>query len=342
MMMRKIYMECPLCDKVHEVEERRRSTTLVVKGLEVEYEETYYYCCNSKEFENEFETGKMSNANLLNARNSYRKKMGYLTSHEIVDIREKYGLSQVELAKLLGWGEATISRYESKAIQDEAYDNMLRIIKENPMIALEYLEKNKDSFSTSKIELIRENIAKELESHGKEFLARQSLKSEYVIYEEPSEVNGYMVLNIDKVESVISYYAEKIENLHKAKMMKLLWYADSLAYKKYGRSITGLVYLHNKMGTSPVGQNQLLTLDNVNVKEEENLQGTTYLFMKHKDVDQTCLSEDELIILDRVVDKFKTYDVEEIASYMHEETAYKNTNNGDIIPFGLAKEIRSF
>ena len=40
---------------------------------------------------------------------------------EIVAIRESYGLSQVDLAKLLGWGEATISRYESKAIQDEAY-----------------------------------------------------------------------------------------------------------------------------------------------------------------------------------------------------------------------------
>lgn len=47
--------------------------------------------------------------------------MGLLTSDEIVAIRESYGLSQVDLAKLLGWGEATISRYESKAIQDEAY-----------------------------------------------------------------------------------------------------------------------------------------------------------------------------------------------------------------------------
>ena len=47
--------------------------------------------------------------------------MGLLTSDEIVAIRESHGLSQADLAKLLGWGEATISRYESKAIQDEAY-----------------------------------------------------------------------------------------------------------------------------------------------------------------------------------------------------------------------------
>lgn len=47
---------------------------------------------------------------------------------------------QVDLAKLMGWGEATISRYESKAIQDKAYDTMLRLIKDNPLQALEFLK----------------------------------------------------------------------------------------------------------------------------------------------------------------------------------------------------------
>lgn len=82
------------------------------------------------------------NKNLLNARNAYRKKKGLLTSDEIVAIRESYGLSQVDLAKLLGWGEATISRYESKAIQDEAYDMMLRLVKDDPLKAMELLKKN--------------------------------------------------------------------------------------------------------------------------------------------------------------------------------------------------------
>lgn len=76
--------------------------------------------------------------------------MNILTSNEIVDIRENYGLSQVDLAKLLGWGEATIARYESKAIQDEAYDNMLRIIKDNPLKAIEFLDKNRGKFTTTK------------------------------------------------------------------------------------------------------------------------------------------------------------------------------------------------
>lgn len=100
-------------------------TYRAIKGKEVVYEERFYFCANADEDENEFENGAMTNEKLLNARNAYRVKMGLLTSDEIVAIRESYGLSQVDLAKLLGWGEATISRYESKAIQDEAYDTML-------------------------------------------------------------------------------------------------------------------------------------------------------------------------------------------------------------------------
>ena len=171
-LIRKVYMNCPLCDKNHEVEERKRLTSIVLKGEEVTYEEKFYLCVNADEDENEFETGLMTNENLLNARNAYRIKKGLLTSNEIIEIRERYGLSQVDLAKLLGWGEATISRYESKAIQDEAYDTMLRLIKDNPLKALEFLKKNSDKFTSAKRMEIRAKIVQELDAYGKEYLTR--------------------------------------------------------------------------------------------------------------------------------------------------------------------------
>lgn len=335
-------MDCPICDKMHEVEERRRSTTLIVKGIEVEYEETYYHCCNGKAYENEFETGKICNSNLLNARNSYRKIRGFLTSDEIVGIRERYGVSQVELAKLLGWGEATISRYESKAIQDEAYDNMLRLIKENPFIALQYLEKYGEKFSYGRKIEIKQNIMRQLDIYGKEFSTRQSLKCDYAIYDYPSEQNGFTLLNIDKVESVISYYAEKISDMYKRKMMQMLWYADVIAYKQYNRAITGLVYMENNMGAVPVGQEHIVALDRVNSKEEETVLGSFYLFLPHKDVDQSCLNENEIQVLDKVIEKFKDYKVQDIVAYTQDENVYKDTIYGDVISFELAREIRSF
>lgn len=339
----KIHMECPLCGRTHEIEERKRKTQTIIKGEEVTYEERFYFCANSDEDENEFETATMTNENLLNARNAYRIKMGLLTSAEIIEIRETYGLSQVDLAKLLGWGEATISRYESKAIQDEAYDVMLRLIKDNPLQALEFLKKNGTKFTAIKRIGIRERIIKMLDSHGKEFLTRQALESEYVNYDEPSDSNGYRTLDIDKLEAVVCYLAETMSNLYKVKLMKSLWYTDVLSYKQTGKSMTGLIYRHEAMGALPIGHYDLMNLENLNVKEEMSYNYDSMLHVyPSKNADYSILSNEEKNILDVVINKFKDFKASEIVGYMHEERAYKETSNGEIIPFSLAKEIRSF
>ena len=342
-LIRKVHMDCPLCDKTHEVEERKRFATIILKGEEVTYEERFYFCANADTDENEFETGSMTNANLLNARNAYRVNHGLLTSDEIVAIRENYGLSQVDLARLLGWGEATISRYESKAIQDEAYDTMLRLIKDNPLIALEFLKKNAAKFSAQKRAEIKAKIIEKLDSYGKEYLTRQTFEGEYADFEEPSEANGFTILNIDKTEAVISYIAENVSNLFKVKLMKMLWYVDAFSYKLNGCAMTGMVYRHNTMGALPVGHYSLMNLEKLNVHEEESY---NYEAMLHvyptKGMDYSILSADEKKIIDKVIKKFKDYKAKDIIEYMHKEKAYIETKPGDIIPFSLAKEIREF
>ena len=336
-------MSCPLCEKTHEVEERKRMTTITLKGVEVTYEERFYFCANADEDENEFETGAMTNENLLNARNAYRVKMGLLTSDEIVAIRESYGLSQVDLAKLLGWGEATISRYESKAIQDEAYDTMLRLIKDNPLQALEFLKKNSDKFSVAKRLNIRAKIVEKLDSYGKEYLTRQTFEGEYANFEEPSDANGFTLINIDKIEVIISYIAEKVNNLFKVKLMKMLWYSDVLSFIESGCSMTGMVYRHEPMGALPIGHYSLMNLENINVKEEVSYNYDTMLHVYPTvDMDYSVLTDEEKTILDKVITKFKDYKAKEIVDYMHEEKAYEETKSGEIIPFSLAREIRVF
>lgn len=342
-LLRKVHMNCPLCGKTHEVEQRKRVTSIVLKGEEVTYEEKFYFCANADEDENEFETGAMTNENLLNARNAYRIKKGLLTSYEIVGIRESYGLSQVDLAKLLGWGEATISRYESKAIQDEAYDTMLRFIKDNPLQALEFLKKNADKFTPAKRMEIKSKIVEKLDSYGKEYLTRQIFEGEYVNFEEPSDSNGFTVLNIDKIEAVISYIAEKVSNLFKVKLMKMLWYSDALSFIGNGIAMTGMVYRHEPMGALPIGHYSLMNLENLNIKEEMSYNYDTMLHVYPTvGMDYSILSDGEKAILDRVIEKFRHYKAKDIVDYMHEEKAYKETNAGEIIPFSLAKKIRSF
>ena len=341
-LIRKIQMECPLCDKIHEIEERTRIAKTIIKGEEVNYEETYYFCLNSDEDENEFVTGKMENENLLNARNAYRRAHELLTSDEIVAIRESYGLSQVDLAKLMGWGEATISRYESKAIQDDAYDNMLRIVRDNPLAALELLQKNGEQFTGLKKLGIKQRIMENLDEDGREYLQRQSLESEYVNYQEPCDANGFKLLDIDKLEAVVSYFAEKISNLYKVKLMKMLWYADSLCFKKNNVSMMGLVYSHEPMGALPIGHYKIVGLEKIKMQEEEGYENTTFRFLPNDKIDNSCLSEDDISILNMVVKKFEDYTAKDIVEYMHKETAYIKTKDKEIIPFSLAKEIKTF
>ena len=342
-LIRRVHMDCPLCDKIHEVEERKRVASVTLKGDRVTYEERFYFCANADEEENEFETGSMTNKNLLNARNAYRIQHGLLTSDEIVSIRESYGLSQVDLAKLLGWGEATISRYESKAIQDEAYDTMLRLIKDNPLQALDFLKKNSGKFSVHKRHEVKSKIVEKLDQYGKEYLTRQAFEGEYVNFEEPSDSNGYVILNIDKLEAAISYMAERVTNLFKVKLMKMLWYADALSYKENGHAITGLVYRHNEMGALPIGHYSLMNLENLNIHEEESINYDSMLHVyPTKGIDYSVLSNKDKEILNAVIKKFEKYKAQEIVDYMHKEKAYIATKPGEIIPFSMAKEIRKF
>lgn len=341
--IRKVHMNCPLCDKIHEVDEITRISVTEVKDEEVSYEEKVYCCGYSPEEENEFCSGSMINDNMLKARNAYRLKKGLLTSDEIVAIRECYGLSQVDLARLLGWGDATISRYESKAIQDEAYDVMLRLIKDDPLKALELLKKNAHKFPIMKRMKIRENMIDKLNSWGKEFLTRQTLKGEYVSFEEMSDSNGFTLLNIDKIEAMISYIAGSVDNLFKVKLMKMLWYSDVLAFVNNSCSMSGLVYRHEPMGALPVGHYSLMNLERLNVKEEESYTGGTMIHIyPSADMNYSVLSTEDINILDRVINKFKNFKAKDIVEYMHRERAYRETSPGAIIPFSLTKDIKSF
>ena len=335
-------MSCPICGKTHLLEERCRKTKTIIKGQSVNCDQVFYYCSNASD-DNEFETGVMMNINLLNALNAYRRQNGLLTSDEIVSLRKDYSLSQVDLARLLGWGEATISRYESKVIQDDAYDNALRQLKDSPFVVFEYFKKNEYAFSRDKCIEIKKMIDEKMDSYGREVTTRQALYSEYVKYDTPSDINGNKCLDIDKLEAVVSYYAKSIKDLYKVKLMKMLWYADALCYKKKGESMTGLVYQHKALGALPVGHNKLLSLERINVQEESSQNYDLLIhFYPLDNMDYSVINDDELMILNEVIKKFKRFKTQQIVEYMHEEIAYKKTKEEDIIPYSLAKEIRGF
>ena len=157
-LIEKVKIDCPFCNKEHILEKRKRDTVGIVKGEQINFEEECFLCNITETDENEFVTAKMMDENLLKARDEYRKKHDLLTSTQIKEIREKYKLTQAEFSFLLGVGEVTITRYESKSIQEEAYDKLMRLIDKDALLALDYLERNKSKFKDVKFRKIENNI----------------------------------------------------------------------------------------------------------------------------------------------------------------------------------------
>ena len=78
------------------------------------------------------------------------------------------------------------------------------------------------------------------------------------------------------------------------------------------------------------------------MQEEEGFEMTKYRFLANEQIDENILSQEERKVLDSVICKFGEYKSHDIVKYMHEERAYTETRDKEIIPFSLAKNIRDF
>lgn len=338
-LIKTVEMDCPICNNVHSLELRKRLTQGLVKGEVVDYEGVYNLCPLSNEEENEFVSAGLMDENLLRARDAYRIKKGLLTSNEIAGIRNFYGLTQSDFSALLGWGDVTVTRYESKTIQDETYDSIMRMTLENPMFALENLDKHKDRFVEDRYRRIRINIINKIEEYGNLYLKKQEINSLYLNYHEPSDFNGYKELDAEKLANVIGYFSHFVNYLYKVKLMKLLWYADALHFRRHERSMTGLVYKHRPYGALPIAFDEIIYLPTVKVVEEIIYEDISYKIIPNKDINISDFSLEELSVLETVSTKFKDYKAREIVEYMHKEKAYTDTEVHQIISYSLAKEL---
>lgn len=328
---------CPCCMEEHEPKIIKVKETNLFKDVMVEYEAEYYYCVNSDEsFADDYQISK----NDISMKNAYREKTGLLNSDQIANIRSKYSISQSDLCILLGWGQKTITRYESHQVQDIAHDTILRKLDNDPEWFIELLNNSKEELSEASYSKYL-NSASVLFENDHDIYLRSAILSKYARYINDPDANGNKELSIDAVIDMINYYANssKVTNLYTVKLMKMLWYADALSYKCNGHSISGLVYRALPMGAVPIAYKTIIDLSDLNYEEIEIGDGTGYKFFpnsKHKFV---SISKEDKIILDRIIKVFGKASKDEIVQTMHNETAYRNTEANKVISFKYAQEL---
>lgn len=326
---------CLICMEEHEVLIITQKDTEEFKKEEVTFEAKYEYCNRAEEL---LETEEMIKANSLAMKDAYRKKVGLLTSEEIVAIRQKYGVSQKDFSDILDWGRATIYRYENHQVQDRAHDDILRKIDADPKWFMQMLNRAEDKISNKAFNKYCK-IAKEEFNNMRNQYIDDIICASYVDFES-DVITGGVELNLNKVVEVINYFALEVEHLHKVKLMKMLWYADVLNYKKTGKSMMGLVYRALPMGAVPVEYEQIIQLDNVKYETIQYPSGDIgYKFYPSEGLEFNELTNSDIQVLNTLTSEVGNLNTEEIIKKMHSEDAYKETDLYDIIPYSYAEKL---
>lgn len=315
-MMNKIKSEkrlCLNCMEEHEIDTVEVIETEVFKDEEVSFTATYEYCSNADEY---LETEEMIKANSLTMKDAYRKKVGLLTSNEIIRIREKYGVSQKDFSEILDWGRATITRYENHQVQDRAHDDVLRKIDSDPKWFLEMLKRAKERITDKAFNKYYHKASEQFKKRRNQYL----IDSIQAIYADLDDENltGKTELNLNKVVEMINYLASRVASLHKVKLMKMLWYSDNLHYKRKGISISELAYSALPMGAVPEGYEQILLLEGVKYDTVWYGDNVGYRFKPDSGFDIKELTQAEVETLDDVIQQLGNLNTDEIVHKMHE------------------------
>lgn len=326
---------CLSCMEEHEVQEVAVPEENVFNGKVINYIATYEYCSYAEEYT---QTEEMIRKNDVAFKDAYKKQMNLLTSDEIIAIRSIYDVSQKDFAIILGWGQATITRYENYQVQDTAHDDVLRKIKEDPKWFLKLLERSKENLSKKAYEKYSKAANTLIKSKKNEFL-KEFIEMQYIDIIGNEQLTGGTLLNLDKVVKVVNVFALQIQNLYKVKLMKYLWYADFLNYKRTGKSITGLAYKALPMGAVPEAHETIISLNNIHFEEVLINGNTAYKFEYVPGVDIQELASDELDVINEVIKQFGNMNTKDIIDTMHEEVAYKETSPNDYILYKYANQL---
>ena len=329
---------CTCCMEEHEVKTVQIQEQSSFKTRKIVYDALYMYCDLAEEF---YMDEIQMQRNDIRMKDVYRSAEGLLTTAEIRAIRGKYRITQSDLCTLLGWGGKTITRYESHQVQDKAHDTILKKLDRDPEWFLSLLGEAKGSLSEEAYQKYLESATLLYEAEQDLYISKV-IEANYARFHGDQLLHGNTELSLKKVVDVIRYFAssKKIISLYKVKLMKLLWYADTLSFKKRGFAITGLVYQALPMGAVPVGHNSIIDLSGIPCEEVDMGETNAYYFSLRGETAFPSLTNDDLAVLDAVIAKLGKMSKNEIVAFMHKEKAYIETAPRDIIPFKYSDSLQ--
>lgn len=291
--------------------------------------EVFYHFYVCKDSDEHFTDEELDAININQVHNQYRTKYGIPFPEEVIEIREKYGLSASKMSEVLGFGANTYRAYEAGEIPSVSNGKFLHQIK-NATIFKSVLESS-NQFEADELQKLERKIDgvrrgwKSFENHYEKFLLGDKT---------PNEFTGYRSPHLEKIANMILFFAETAKPF-KTKLNKLLFYSDFYHYKKTCFSISGARYKAIQMGPVPknfggifdYAVNHNFVNSEIVVFENGNV-GEKFVPNGQRSFDKTLFSETEILALEDVVKRFRGDSVKEIIDKSHEEAAWKENVEG--------------
>ena len=206
---------CPNCEKETEINLVKEKESYQIRGENIEVDAEYFHC---RECNEEYENTRDYDA-LATAYRQYRSYHNMLQPETIREWRKRYGLTQRELSKLLGWGGATLSRYENGALQGEAHEKVLRLAMK-PANLLKLIEEAPDALGETKYK----RLTSELHVAEEESCSFARLFEERFGGYDPDINSGYQKFSLAKLFNIILFLCRGGQLI--TKLNKLLFYRE--------------------------------------------------------------------------------------------------------------------
>lgn len=327
---------CPECEQISDLETVSRDLDIVVRGDSINVATELRHCLACDE---EFKD-MGSDVDVLDlAFREYRNRHNMLMPEEIKGLREGYSLTQNELSELLGWGGATLSRYENGALQSEANDRMLRMLKE-PSNLLRLIEENPTAVPEEK----KAALTRLLREQEDEACSPNRMFQRWFGNQASDEFTGNKSFDLNKLFNLILFFCRE-NGVFKTKLNKLLFYADFAHFKKYGVSITGVRYVRLSYGPVPENfglfYNLLFERGDININEvvfSEDVGGDQLVTIHEPELSQ--FTDAELDTITYVKEHFKSATSSAITELSHEERGYKETPDKGYISYLFSRELQ--
>ncbi len=331
---------CPYCKKEVDYKIEKRDVK-EFKGIEINTYENVAVCreCHQDLYVNEIE--EKNNERIYEL---YREKANIIKPQDIVNLREKYDISQRELTAILGFGKMTINRYERGCVPTKSQSDYIRLLIDNDN---KFIEKVKESYENGSINdktyerIVSTNIENEISKDDIQDMYRRVINNSLRL--KPNIFNGYKEFDLELVENIISYISSKVSNLTITSLNKYLWFIDILSFNQRGVSITGLTYQKQQYGPTIIDQRykEISLLDDKYIRNDyEDESGTKTIITSKKNFDLSKLKDTEIEIINKIIKLLKNKKVTDISNMSHEEEGWKKTKKIDEISFEYAMNLK--